>query len=46
MHSTVQGLQMLLVLFKMKNGYFQNLVSKEQDIFSSDLFFFIYFILI
>ena len=26
---------MLLVIFKIKNGYFQNLVSKEQEIFSS-----------
>ena len=27
--------EMLLVIFKIKNGYFQNLISNEQEIFSS-----------
>ena len=33
---TLENINLLmLVIFKIKNGYFQNLVSKEQEIFSS-----------
>ena len=31
----IYSTEMLLVIFKIKNGYFQNLLSKEQEIFSS-----------
>ena len=33
---TLENINLLmLVIFKIKNGYFQNLVSKDQEIFSS-----------